>query len=57
MKIDSFRRLARRLGLKIVQVYRRPHVADFQPPEHLSDVEFRLVAREELAEYAADEAN
>jgi GNAT superfamily N-acetyltransferase len=57
VKIDSFRRLARRLGLKVVQVYRRPHVTDFQPPDHLSDLKFRLLAREELAEYAEDEAN
>lgn len=57
MNIDSFRRLARRLGLKIVQVYRRPHVTDFLPPKQLSGVEFRLLTREELAKYAVDEAN
>ncbi len=57
MKIDSFRRLVRRLGWKVVQVYRRSHVTDFRPPEHLSEDEFRLLTREKPAEYAGDETN
>lgn len=56
VNLDSFRELTRRLGLKIVQVYRRPHITCFLPPGQLSGVEFRLLTREEIDKYAADEA-